>query len=101
VHPTSSGTTSKQRRRAAGQGFKHWRKPGDRAQRAVGERRALGEHTQSAATEAADTGRRGGRAPVAHVGTIARHCRAANTGQNGKGEARAPKPGGSRHLTAM
>jgi hypothetical protein len=55
------------------------------------------------ASEANDTGRRGGGAPVTHVGTIARHRRAANKGQrgDGRGDGRAPQQGGSRPLTAM
>jgi hypothetical protein len=49
------------------------------------------EHTQSAVSEAADTKRRGGRAPVTHVGTIARHGRAGNMVRIGwKGEKAGP-----------
>jgi hypothetical protein len=98
VHPTSSSTTCKHCRRAGG------RVVSTGASGGIGGREAEGawEHTQSAASEAADTGRQGGRAPVMHVGTIARHRRAAITGQNGdgKGEGGAPQQGSSRPLTA-
>jgi hypothetical protein len=101
VHPTSSGTTSKHRRRAGGRGVSTGQAGGSGAGGSRGTEGAW-EHTQSAASEANDTGRRGGRAPVTHVGTIARHRRAAITGQNGdgKGEGGAPQQGSSRPLTA-
>jgi hypothetical protein len=66
VPPTSSGTTPK-----------HGRNPGDRAQRAVGERRAPGSTTKAPPAKQQTQKGGGCGAPVTHVGTIARHGRAA------------------------